>query len=354
MPRVQRIIAQLPDLTGVRLACSVHLDLKMLLLVDGLLNRGAKLFVTTCNPATVRDEVVLQMRQRGAIVKARYKIPFKEQQVTFNEALEWQPTHLCEVGADLTYTHHQSQANVTSIRASLEATGSGVSRLTDLSLTYPIFNWDDVPLKEGLHNRYLVGLSTWHTFFARTQLTLHGKRVLVVGYGLVGRGLAASARAFGGRVTIAELDPVRATEAIYAGWSVQSLDQALPEADIIVTATGAAKVINADHLLSLREGAFLLNVGHRTDEIDVAALDVYPHYEIIPFVEEFKIEARTVYLFARGSMANLTAGEGDSLNAFDVTLATLATGIGYIVGDGAAQSPGVYMLPRTAWESVVQ
>ena len=92
-------------------------------------------------------------------------------------------------------------------------------------------------------------------------------------------------------------------------------------------------------------------MGHRADEIDVEALLAHPHQEALPFVEAVQVGGRLVYLFAGGSMANLTAGEGDSLNAFDLTLAVLAAGIGYIAGPGAERPPGVYLLPREVWEA---
>ncbi len=275
-------------------------------------------------------------------------------QQAIDHALEWNPTHLCEMGADLTFALHRRASAIPTVRAGLEATGSGINRLQKIKPRYPIFNWDDLPIKEGLHNRHLVGLVTWHTFFERTRLTLHGKRVLVIGYGSVGRGVADAARAYGGTVCIAERDPARALEAQYAGWHVSSLIEALPIADVIVTATGAQQVIQAVHFSHLKDGAFLINVGHRADEMDVSALLQHPHEEVLPFVEAIQLDnRRTVYLFAGGSMANLTAGKGDSLNSFDLTLAIMATGISHIIGAGAHEAPGVHLLPRSVWEPIL-
>jgi adenosylhomocysteinase len=350
MPRTQRALLALSNLSGMRLACSIHLDLKMALLVEGLLARGAQVFLTTCNPQTVRDEVVANLCAQGASAEAWRGMPPDAYAAAVERALDWEPTHLCEMGADLTAAILQRGAVRPTVRASLEATGSGITRLANAALSYPVFNWDDLPVKEGLHNRHIVGLTTWHAFFERTRLTLHGKRVLVVGYGSVGRGVADAARAYGGAVCVAERDAARAMEAAYAGWEVRPLEEAITEADVIVTATGARGVINAAHLARLRDGAFLLNVGHHADEIDVAALLAFPHNEVLPFIEAVEIDAKTVYLFAGGSMANLTAGQGDSLNAFDLTLAILTSGIGYIAGAGAEAPPGIHTLPRAVWE----
>jgi adenosylhomocysteinase len=119
---------------------------------------------------------------------------------------------------------------------------------------------------------------------------------------------------------------------------------------VVVTATGVSGVLSGRHLPLLQQGAFLVNVGHRADEIDLPALLVYPHQEVLPYIEEIDLDGRGVFLFAGGAMANLAAGEGDSLNAFDITLAILARGLGYLVGPGSAEPPGVYLLPRSVWE----
>ncbi len=349
MPRTRAAVAALPDLHGVRLACNMHLDLKMAPLVAGLLDKGAAIFLTTCNPTTVQNDVVAWLERRGAQAYAWRDMNAGEWSESFDRALSWQPTHLCEMGADLTTRLHQSPSGPR-IVAGLEATGSGISRLNGVAPRYPIFNWDDLPVKEGLHNRHMVGLTAWHTFFQTTHLTLHEKRVLVIGYGLVGQGTAAAARAYGGQVMVAEIDPARALQARYDGWQVVDLASAVAQADVIATATGAKNVLSAQHLQQAQDGVFILNVGHVAEEIDVGFLQGLPHHEPMPYVNAYQLNEKTVYLLANGSMFNLTAGYGDSLNAFDVTLAVMAAGIGHIVGAGARQTPGLYLLPQSAWQ----
>lgn len=186
MPRTLRQVAALPDLSGVRLACCMHLDMKMIPLVQGILDKGAQVFLTTCNPTTVQDDVVAWLVERGAEACAWRNMSDADWQQSWEKAIAWQPTHLCEMGADITTLLHQ-RGEFGNIVAGLEATGSGVNRLGDIQPGYPIFNWDDLPVKEGLHNRHMVGLTAWHTFFQTTHLTLHEKKVLVIGYGLVGQ-----------------------------------------------------------------------------------------------------------------------------------------------------------------------
>ncbi|MDU7373823.1 MAG: NAD(P)-dependent oxidoreductase [Klebsiella michiganensis] len=286
-----------------------------------VLEKGAKVFLTTCNPTTVQDDVVAWLVERGAEACAWRDMSDADWQQSWEKAIAWQPTHLCEMGADITTLLHQ-RGEFGNIVAGLEATGSGVSRLGDIHPGYPIFNWDDLPVKEGLHNRHMVGLTAWHTFFQTTHLTLHEKKVLVIGYGLVGQGVAAAAKAFGGQVMVAEIDPARRLQAAYDGWHVVELQEAIASADVVATATGGKKVVNRQALDKSKDNAY-------------------------------RMGDKTVYLMANGSMLNLTAGFGDSLNAFDVTLAVMASGIQHIVTDGMTAPADVYLLPQSVWQKAL-
>ncbi len=357
MPATRATLKALPDLSHVRLACSMHLDIKMIVAIEGLLERGAHIYLTTCNPDTVRNEVVAHCMARGSgNVKAHawHGMSRADYNTSIERAIAWSPTHLCEMGAEITSVLAVGTAPATHVVAGLEATGSGITRLGKLSPTYPIFNWDDVAVKEGLHNRYMVGITACHAFFNRTRLTFHNKRVLVIGYGLVGRGVCDAARAYGGHISVVEMNAARALEASFAGWPVVSLEEALPSADVIITATGSRHVIKSAHFDLFKSGAFLMNVGHLNEEIDIPALYSNPHANALPYIERVRLGERHVYVLADGGMANLSAGEGDSLNAFDVTLAVMVAGIGFIVESGSGYSPGMHTLPARAWMPVAQ
>ena len=353
MPLTEWQIEAMPQLDDVRLALSAHLEHKVVRLFEGLLERGAAVFLTTCNPSTVRDDVVEHVVARGAKAHAWKGMSADDERAAVASALDWKPTHLCEMGAELTSAIVEGE-RTTDVRASLEATGSGISRLARVSSCgFPIFNWDDLPIKERLHNRYVVGLTTWHTFTERTSLSLHGRRVLVIGFGLVGHGVAEAARSLGGAVTVAEADPARRLEARYAGFETGAIEELLPRSDVVVTATGASNVLGRSHFGQLQDGCFLLNAGHSPDEIDVEGLGA--RTELVPFVEEARLGDRSIYLFASGSMANLTAGQGDTLNAFDLTLATMAAGLRFIFsGEMSGYGPGVVPLPADVWQPVAE
>jgi adenosylhomocysteinase len=348
MRRLRAATEALPDLTGLRMACCSHLDLKMIPAFEGLARRGAHLYITTCNPYTVRPEVVAHL-SAFAQVDADYAMSEEDRQASLGRALHWSPTHLLEIGGELSRIWHQ-RGSFAPVRGSVEATSAGLQVLSQLSLAYPVFDLNSIAVKENIHNRRMVGLSTWHAFFDRTHLTLHEKRVVIFGFGPVGRSLADAARAYGGLVTVVEQDAGRALEARYAGWDTANRDEAVAVGDVFVTATSAAGVLGLPEFRRMKDGAFLMNVGHRADEIDTAALMAFSHRELLPYIEEVDVDRRKLYLFAGGSMANLTAGQGDSLNAFDLTLAVFLVTIGFLVHRGHTFAPGLYPVPTEVWE----
>lgn len=183
---------------------------------------------------------------------------------------------------------------------------------------------------------------------ARTQLSLHGLVVVVVGYGEVGTGLAHVARSLGARVIVAERDSARQILATYDGFESGDLLDVAPRAQVVVTATGRTGVVSGQVLERLPDGAFVVNAGHDRNEVDVAALG--RGEPVLPHVERHAIGSAHVFLFASGHIANLAAGDGDSLNTFDVTAAVMVRALGWAVQHGAAYLPGVHPLPVEAWD----
>ena len=338
----------LPPLAGMRLAASVHIDVKFAVAALRLRDLGAEVFLVAASPHTTRDDVRAALEERGIASHAWRGMSEEDRVAGVAKALDWGPTHTCEMGADISVL--AARDGRTGIMAGLEATQTGINRLADVAPAYPLFNWDHVPIKAGLHNRYAVGRSTWLTFVNRTQLSLQGRRVLVVGFGPVGQGLADMARALGGDVVVADLDPVRRLIAQHGGWRTGELDELLPTADVVATATGRPGVMSGDRLARLPSGTFLVNAGHADDEIDTSVLR--DRESLVPYVESCRVGGTELYLVAGGAPVNITAGFGDTLDSFDVTLAVLVRGIGHIAGQGATAPPGVHDLPESAWRPV--
>lgn len=316
---------------------------------EHLLAQGCKLFITTCDPNTVRNEVVAYLVERGAEASAFQGMSEAKWQQSLDEAIAWQPDYICEFGGELIARAHEKGLP---LKGALEGTGSGVAKVSKLNVSFPVLNWDDLDAKEGLHNRHMVGLTAWQAFCQRTHLTLHEKQVTLLGYGLVGQGVAAAAKAYGGNVTVVERDPARALMARYDGWATAELEGVLGETDVLVTATGAKGVIGLEELEKLKAGAFVMNVGHGTGEIRMNELVEIENKEIMPFVNEYRLSG-PVYILANGAMFNLTAGFGDSLNAFDVTLAIMAGGLKYLMANDQSLESGLQLLPEVAWKRLL-
>lgn len=348
-PVTHQIASELSaDVLRNRTIClNIHLDLKMVPVIGALLHAGARLSVVGANPSTTRDEVAAAMAGLGAEVYAWAGMEEPDHQRAIDWAVERNCEFICEMGGDLTTaTLTGTRSRKVALRAAMEATGTGIARLQGVELPIPVFNWDDLDIKQGLHNRYLVGLMVWITYFNATQLTLYGRRVLVVGYGLVGQGIAQYARLLGGQVRVCEINPVRQLTAIYNGCPVVALADGLADCDIVITATGRDHVIGVGEFPYLRDRTVLANAGHSNLEIDVPALRRYRTMSLGPAIEEIDIDGRHVYLLAGGAMLNLAAGPGDPYDAFDLTSGLMLAGIEFMVRHYADYPPGIHLLPK--------
>jgi adenosylhomocysteinase len=215
-----------------------------------------------------------------------------------------------------------------------------------LDLAYPVFDWDSVPIKQGLHNRHLVGLMAANTFLNVTGLSLYGKRVLVAGYGPVGRGAADAARSFGAAVEVCDPDPAARLAASHLGFPTPTLEVGLPRADVLFTATGRDGAVPAQALPLCKDGAFLANLGHTTGELPVEALRRNVAERPRPHVERCTVGGKTLYLLAGGAMFNLAAGPGDPYDTFDLVTALMLEATGFLATEGAGYPPGIHPLPR--------
>lgn len=148
----------------------------------------------------------------------------------------------------------------------------------------------------------------------------------MIGYGLVGQGIAEYARLLGDHVMVCDLDPVRLALARQQGGEPVSMREGLARAAVVVTATGRDRVLGADDLRHRADGCILANAGHSSLEIDIPALRRFPTREVRPAIEEVAVEGKTVFLLAQGAMLNLAAGPGDRVDAFDLTSALMLAG----------------------------
>lgn len=333
------------DLSNTTISCFQHLTMVNAASMSPLVEAGARLRIAAVNPDSTDDVAAAYIATLGAEVWAWSRMTNE----SVLEGLEWLVSErsdaISDMGGEFIAAHIDRG---TAPRAALEATTSGLHRLTGLEIPFPVFNWNDIPLKDRIHNRHHVGLTAWPAFSAVTGLALYGRSVLVVGFGPVGRGVAAQARSLGAAVSVVEIDPVRALEAHHYGFRDVTLDQGLATCSIVVTATGIEGVLSSDQLRLLRPNAILANVGHSNREIDVPWLEQQPHASVRPSIDRYTIDDRPVYLINRGSLVNLAPeAHGTMDEYFDPFAAIILRGLAWIADGGAATArPGLQPYPR--------
>jgi adenosylhomocysteinase len=330
------------DLRGRRLSCWQHLLPDTILQLLPFAEAGARVRVGACNPDSTDPRVVRYLERHDIEVFDTGRKSEAERQAAL-AAFAADADVICDMGGELIEAATRGGSKV---RGALEATMTGVHRIRELNLPFPVFNWNNIRIKDSLHNRYHVGESIWPAFGAIAGLSLFGRTVLVVGFGPVGHGIAERARAMGAVVLVAELDPVRQLEAQHAGCRVVPLTQGVAEADITVTATGRDGVLGEAALRAVRNEAIVFNAGHSNREIDVDWLDAQPKRRMKDHIERYEIGDRSMFLLNRGSMVNLASGAFTVSDSFDPFLAIMLRGLEWLMQDDlSAYAPGIHDYP---------
>lgn len=338
-PVSERFAAQVrrTDLSGKHLAAWMHLLPNTILTVMPFVEAGVSLRVGACNPDSTDPRVVDYLARHGVEVFDGRREPRDLYDGTLRRFAAGPLDAICDMGGELI---EAATLAGTSVAGALEATTTGLHRIRPLHLTFPVFDWNGVALKDALHNRFHVGAETWPAFEGITGLSLFGRRILVVGFGPVGRGVAERARDLGAIVTVAERDPVRQLEALHFGCRVAPLATALTEAEVIVTATGRDGVLGEVELTACSDGAVLFNVGHSNREIDVDWLERHERRIMKDHINRYSIGDRTLYLLNRGSLINIAfTGSFASSDSFDPFSAVMIRGLLWLLTGGAASVP---------------
>lgn len=325
------------DLSGKRLAAWMHLLPDTILTLMPFVEAGVSVRVGACNPDSTDPRVVDYLARHGVEVFDGRREPRHIYDDTLRRFAAGPLDAICDMGGELI---EAATLAGTSVAGALEATTTGLHRIRPLHLAFPVFDWNGIALKDALHNRFHVGEATWPAFEGITGLSLFGRRVLVVGFGPVGRGVAERARDLGAIVTVAELDPVRRLEAMHFGCRTLPLGPALAEADVIVTATGLDGVLGEAELNLCRDGAVVFNVGHSNREIDVDWLERHDRRTMKDHIDRYSIGSRTLFLLNRGSLINIAfTGSFASSDSFDPFSAVMIRGLLWLLTGGAASVP---------------
>ena len=342
-------------LEGVRISGCLHITTETANLALACKEGGADVVLCASNPLSTQDDV-------AAALVSEYGIPTfaikGEDSDTYyrhiHAALEHRPHMTLDDGADLVTTlHRDRQELIDGIIGGTEETTTGVIRLRAMAeagkLRYPIVAVNEADTKHLFDNRYGTGQSTLDGITRATNILWAGRKVVVFGYGWCGRGVAMRARGMGSHVTVIEVEPVKALEAVMDGFVVVPSEEAARTGEVFITVTGGLKTIGQKHLDVMPDGAILANSGHFNVEIDIPALESMSSEkrEIRPFVDEYLLEdGRRLYLLADGRLINLSAAEGHPSSVMDMSFANQALSVEYLVMQKASLSPGVYTVPR--------
>jgi len=320
-------------LDGHRIGMSLHLEAKTAALALTLRDGGASLYVIESNPLATQDDVAAALGEmEGITVNARRGVTVAEHKEHIEALLDTDPTLIVEDGGEVIERIAERGADRSPSLVGLsEETTTGVEQLEALQqegrLPVPSIAVNSARMKHLLDNRYGTGQSTWNAILRATNLLVAGKRVLIVGYGWCGKGLALRTAGLGARVMVAEIDEIVAVEALMEGYEIVSLEDGMRVADVVITATGRPGVIGRELLETAKDGVLLANAGHFGFEIDVPALETMSK-ESFPCrdgVHGFELpDGRTLYLLGEGELVNLSVGDGHPVEIMDISFALQA------------------------------
>jgi adenosylhomocysteinase len=333
-----------------RLGFCLHITKETSVLIMAAKKLGAEIAICSANPLSTQDDIAAFLASEGIKVFAWRGETKKEYEECIKQVLEFCPEIITDDGADLHIATHKF--NIKSIIGGTEETTSGVKRLKLLESTkqlrYPVIAVNNAYTKHLFDNRYGTGQSTIDGILRTTGLFLSGKKVVVCGYGWVGKGVSARARGMGAIVIVTEIDPIKALEAHMDGFDVKPLSDIAPDGDIFITCTGQIKVIGKDLIKKMKHGVFLANAGHFDVEIDIEYLrsqDKSP-VTVRANVDSFNIAGKTIYLISKGRVVNLIGAEGHPPEVMALSFANQLSSIMFISTNYEKLQKKIYPVPE--------
>ena len=347
---------------GKTIVMSIHLEAKTAYLATILQEAGADVIITGSNPLSTQDDVAAALAEMGITVYATHGCTDEEYTSYLHSALNHIPHLILDDGGDLTSLLLTSRRDAQGrLLGGTEETTTGVNRLRnwdkEKALTFPMIAVNDSLCKYLFDNRYGTGQSVWDGIIRTTNLVVAGKNVVVAGYGWCGKGVAMRAKGLGAHVFVTEIDPIKAIEAVFDGFTVLPMEEAADIGDLFITVTGCEHVIDGRHFSLLKDGAILCNAGHFDVEIDMKTLR-----KIAIRTEEARQNivaytlstGQTVYVLAEGRLVNLAAGDGHPAEVMDLSFALQALALEYVQKNAEILESRVYVLPPQIDERVAR
>lgn len=371
MPGLMSLRAQYgktKPLKGARIAGCLHMTIETAVLIETLVELGAEVRWSSCNIFSTQDHAAAAIAAAGIPVFAWKGETEEEYWWCVEQSIYFggkdRPLNLIlDDGGDLSVLVHDKYPQLMEgIVGISEETTTGVHRLYQMhsrgELKCPAFNVNDSVTKSKFDNLYGCRESLGDGIKRATDTMIAGKVVVVAGFGDVGKGSAEAMRALGARVIVTEIDPINALQAAMEGFQVLTMDEAAPQADIVVTATGCCDVVTQKHMMQMKDHAILCNIGHFDSEIEVSWLTSSKDIKcenIKPQVDKFTLaNGRSIILLASGRLVNLGCATGHpslvmSCSFTNQVLAQLA-----LWTEKGKHVVGVHVLPKRLDEQVAR
>ena len=362
---IRERFAKEQPLKGIKVAACLHVTTETANLMQTLKAGGAELALCASNPLSTQDDVAASLVVNDNI--AVFAINGEDTKTYYKHiqsALATQSHITMDDGADLVSQLHSEETNpafVEQVIAGTEETTTGVIRLKSMAaegvLKYPIIAVNDADTKHFFDNRYGTGQSTLDGIIRATNLLIAGATVVVAGYGWCGRGVASRARGLGANVIVTEVTALKALEAVMDGFRVMPMQQAVQEADLIITLTGDIHVLRKEHFEAMKDGAIIANSGHFNVEIDIPALEelAVTKANAREFVQSYTLaDGRALFLIGEGRLVNLASAEGHPASVMDMSFANQALSLEYIAQNQKKLENKVYDVPKSLDEEVAR
>ena len=345
---------------GLTIGTGIHLEPKTVALILTLASGGARI-ISTGNLSSTQADTVSYLRHRGVQVVGEATTDGAQHAGYLREVLGEKPDLLLDNGGDLFLGYLGNP--YPGLLGGTEETTSGRIRLKPLAsaLDVPVLVINDSPIKQFAENRHAVGQSVLESYLRITNRMTNGRRVLVFGYGACGRGIAATFRSAYATVSVVETDPVARLEACLDGFAVPEREDGLRQADVVITATGAAAVVTGADLGLLKDDAVLCNAGHFPTEIEVGELTGAPDVAVVEMggegITTIRLEdGRRIHLLTDGHMVNLAGPRplGNSIESMDLGFALQARCLEAVANGSVTGGNQVVAVPRFIDEMVAR
>ena len=349
-------------LKGARILGCLHMTIQTAVLIETLVELGADVRWSSCNIFSTQDHAAAAIAKAGIPVYAWKGETEEEYWWCIKQTIEgkknWKPNMLLDDGGDLTALMHKDYKNLLKeVKGLSEETTTGIKALKkmekDNKLLVPAINVNDSVTKSKFDNLYGCRESLVDGIKRATDVMMSGKTAIVAGFGDVGKGSAASLRQSGARVVVTEADPICALQAAMEGYKVVLMDEAIEDADIVVTATGNKDIVTADHMRKMKDRAILCNIGHFDNEIQVEALKNYKWTEIKPQVHEIEFpNKKRILLLAEGRLVNLGCATGHPSFVMSASFTNQVIAQIELWNNSEKYEKKVYVLPKHLDEKV--